>query len=217
MLTDTNHQLAKCYALVGKKKHLQIHLKYSLWKNKHIPQPKRRFSHQFHQVTRQVVFSGNFQERPGVHTLYWRHDIKTRTSRVSGGKWAAAAQSPMEASPDAQPSCSRQVLAPNECEHSQQNEGLTNANLPCTRMLTEQTKSRISNKLRVTICVTRGDLAPQLTSLIAAVSPARGLPHAAASSMQTSILLKFQVTNNDHCACGSHTFQNIHKWWQVNK
>lgn len=185
-----------------------------------ILQPKQRFSHQFHQVTRQVVFSGNFQERPGVqHTL-----LDDTTSQQGPTEWAERSErlllSPTEASP--QHGMRSYLLPPGprsqiNREHSQQNEGLRNANLPCTRILTKQTKGRISNELQVPFGVTRCALAPQLTSLVAAVSPAWTPTQQLHRACRRPILLKFQVTNNDHCACGSHTFQNIHKWWQVNK
>lgn len=67
----------------GGEKHLQIHLKYSLWKNKHSATKAKVFS-PIPSSHHTGCFQWQLPGGQGFNTLYWTHNIKIRPHRVSG-------------------------------------------------------------------------------------------------------------------------------------
>lgn len=164
-----------------------------LWNKKHILQPKRRLSHQFRQVARRL-FSAS--RRPASSARPGDED-----RRASG---CARPVEPPQHGPRSH-SAPPGASLPINSEHSQQREGLTNATVPCTSILTEQARGRVSNERQSPRCARHhADWQQQQRQPGSTGSGFIGL--------HTSVLRKFQVTNGDRCACGSHTFPHIHKW-----
>lgn len=185
-----SHQLAKCYALAGNKKHLQVCGIRSIFCNQNEGS-----------LTNSVKSPGGcFQwQLPGG-----QRPARGRATRTAERAAVLGPVEPPQHGPRSH-SAPPGASLPINSEHSQQREGLTNATVPCTSILTEQARGRVSNERQSPRCARHhADWQQQQRQ--------PGSTRSGFIGLHTSVLRKFQVTNGDHCACGSHTFPHIHKW-----